>query len=206
MKKLIILTAVGIAALVAAAVAQSVRYGEVDVTYWDDSQVPALAIVGGATAPGLISFAGDNLLKIYGFDGTSRDEMGHFSVQLSHRYREGTAIEPHVHWCRTADPGNAAYTNVVWRLIYAFATPNGVFSQSYTNWGTNAVAAANWTHQITGLGTITNTAAKVSSILVGSITRMQSSDSDTYDGDVGLLGFDVHFQVNTPGSRTQYAK
>jgi hypothetical protein len=175
-------------------------------TYWDDSQVPALAIVAGATAPGLISFSTNELLKIYGFDGASRDELGHFTVQLSHRYDEGTPVKPHVHWCRTADPGAEDRTNVVWRLVYAFQSVNGHFSQTYTNQVTNYVAGTNWVHQISGFTPITNTAATISAILVGSLTRVSQDAGDTYDQDVGLLGFDLHFEVNGFGSDEETSK
>jgi len=174
--------------------------------YWDDTQVPALAVIPGATAPGLITFNGESLLKIYGFDGQGAADYAYFSIQLSHRYKEGTPLEPHVHWCRTADPDSPENTNVVWRLTYSLGDVNGVFTSPVTLSLTNGVAAENWTHQVSDFDTITNTEFGISGIMVGTITRDSSSASDTYTHDAGFLGFDLHFLVDSPGSREEYLK
>ena len=173
---------------------------QLEAAYWDDSQVPALAIVPGATAPGLISFATNDLMKIYGFDGAARDEVAHFTVQLSHRYKEGTPIYPHIHWCRTTDPGDTDRTNVVFKLVYSFQSINGGFTSGGTNSITNYVAGTNWNHQISAFTPITNASANISAVLVGSITRVSTDGGDTYDQDAGFLGFDIHHQVNGFGS------
>jgi hypothetical protein len=95
---------------------------------------------------------------------------------------------------------------VVWRLIYGFQKINGHFSQTYTNQITNYVAGTNWVHQLSSFTPITNDTAGISSVLVGSLTRMSSDGGDTYDKDVGLLGFDIHFQVNGFGSDEETSK
>jgi len=174
--------------------------------HYDDSQVPALAIIGGATAPGLISFAGSDDIKVYGFDGGSRNEVGHFTIQLSHRYREGTPIFPHVHWCQTAAPTTATDTNVVWQLTYTFTGVNQAFADVQTLTVTNGISTTNWFHQASSFAGITNSNANVSSILVGSLTRLATDAADLYDKDAALLGFDVHFQVDSPGSRSEFSK
>ena len=204
MKKLLLLISVAIAAAV---VAQTTRYGkEPDLIYWDDTQVPALGIVLGSTAPGLISFRTNDLLKIYGFDGGGAADFAYFTIQLSHRYKEGTVLHPHVHWCRVDDPDDPANTNVVWRLVYSLGTPLGAFGLSVTNTITNGVAAANWTHQISGFEPITNETFGISGIMVGTITRVSADAGDTYTPDAGFLGFDLHFEVDAPGSREEYIK
>ena len=174
--------------------------------YWDDTQVPALGIIPGATAPGLISFRTNDLLKIYGFDGAGAADYAYFTIQLSHRYKDGTPLHPHVHWCRTGDPDDPGNTNVVWRLVYSLGTPLGAFGLSVTNTITNGVAVANWTHQISGFEPITNETFGISGIMVGTITRVSADAGDTYTPDAGFLGFDLHFEVDAPGSREVYIK
>lgn len=213
MKKIII---TGLVVLAGVAVAQfeppqtgGSFFGQVEYepVYWDDSQVPGLAIVGGATAPGLIDFAGSSTVKVYGFDGGSRDEIAHFSIQLSHKYKEGTALQPHLHWCETADPADPSYTNVVWRLEYSIQNVDGTFSAPTVLLETNSITGTNWTHKIAGFAPdIDGTSLKISSVLVGSVQRVASSASDTYDKDVALLSLDFHHEVDMPGSRETLVK
>lgn len=180
---------------------------EYQPTYWDDSQVPGLAVVGGATAPGLIDFAGSSDVKVYGFDGGSRDEEAHFSIQLSHKYKEGTTLEPHLHWCETAAPANAADTNVVWSMTYSIQNVNGTFSSPTTLLVTNSITGTNWTHRIAGFDPdIDGADLKISSVLVGSVNRLASSASDTYDKDAALLSLDFHYETDAPGSRQTLVK
>lgn len=132
--------------------------------------------------------------------------MAHFTVQLSHRYKEGTPIRPHIHWCRTANPGATDRTNVVWKLVYSFQSVNGNFLSGATNSITNYVATNNWSHQISAFTPITNANATISAILVGSITRVSTDGGDTYDQDAGFLGFDIHHEVNGFGSDEETSK
>jgi hypothetical protein len=176
-------------------------------TYWDDSQVPGLAIVGGSTAPGLINFAGSSDVKVYGFDGGSRDEEAHFSIQLSHAYKEGTDLEPHLHWCETAAPTSASDTNVVWSMTYSIQNVDGTFSAPTTLYATNSITGTNWTHLIAGFDPdIDGADLKISSVLVGSVKRIASNGSDTYDKDAALLSLDFHYQTDAPGSRENLVK
>ena len=174
--------------------------------YWDDSMVPALAIVGGSTAPGLISFATNDALKIYGFDGSGTPDDAYFTLQLPHRVKLGTTISPHVHWCRTSNPGAPERTNVVWELVYSFRHVNGAFTSGATNYCTNYIATTNWVHQVSDFPDITDAEMNLSSIMVGRIRRPSDNTSDTYDQDAGFLGFDVHYLSDSPGSRQEYVK
>jgi len=211
MKKIIVLvaiTSVALAQIIPPAVSSLFRgLIEYSPSYWDDSQVPGLAIVGGSTAPGLIDFAGSSDVKVYGFDGGSRDEEAHFSIQLSHAYKEGTDLEPHLHWCETAAPASAGDTNVVWAMTYSIVNVDGTFSAPTTLYATNAITGTNWTHKIAGFDPdIDGTDLKISSVLVGSVKRIASSASDTYDKDAALLSLDFHYEVDMPGSRTTLVK
>jgi hypothetical protein len=156
-------------------------------TYWDDSMVPALAITGGATAPGLVAFNGSAVTKIYAFDGSGTPDDAQIGVQFSHRIKPGAVIHPHVHWCQVEAPSNAAYTNVVWKLSYSLAPVNGAFGTEAVVTGTNGISTTNWFHQVTGLTPITNSLVGISTILIGNITRASDEAADIYDKEAGFL-------------------
>jgi hypothetical protein len=53
---------------------------------------------------------------------------------------------------------------------------------------------------------LTATGKKISSILICRIWRDGGKPNDTYQSDAGLLFLDFHYQLDTYGSRDEYAK
>jgi hypothetical protein len=169
---------------------------------WVDSMVPATAFALGASAPSLTAF--NSGPSVYFFDN-NQDDLVHFAVQLNHDYIEGTPIYPHVHWAETATTG--AGTNIVFQLTYQWAGINKAFPATATINVTNSVTSTNFVHKISGFGSITNTSAGISSVLIGTIKRLASSaTADNYDKGIALLGFDVHYQVDSLGSSLETSK
>lgn len=176
-------------------------------TYWDDAFAGALTLRTAASAPDLLALdTGSTTTNtvLYGFDA-STEEMGYLTIQLPHRYKEGTDIRPHLHWCQTAAP-SGSNTNVVWGIEYTLAAIGGTFAATTTTYATNGVSATNWKHQITSLPTITGAGLGISSVVNVRIFRAAASASDTYGSDAGFLGFDIHHEVDSPGSRSESAK
>jgi hypothetical protein len=62
-----------------------------------------------------------------------------------------------------------------------------------------------YAHQITGFGSRTKTGALISSIFAGTLTRITNGATD-YTGEAYLLGFDVHYKIDTLGSNNQTSK
>lgn len=172
---------------------------------WDDTQVPALAFKTGATAPGFEAFCPSGTLLCYTFAGAGTDDQVYFTVQLPHSYKEGTDIYPHVHWAETATTG--AGTNVVWGLEYSWANVAGTFGAPSTIYVTNSVSGTNWKHSLSSFPTITGTSKTVSSILVCRMFRnANTATADDYDQSAACLGFDIHYQIDTLGSKNETSK
>jgi len=136
---------------------------------------------------------------------TTVDQL-YFTCQLPHRWLEGSPLHPHLHWSRTANPGSASATNVVWGLEFNFAAIDGTFLAPTTLRITNGVASANWVHQLSAFASITHATNKLSSVLVGRIFRDATSNADTYDQNVALLSFDIHIIQNSLGSTEEVIK
>lgn len=181
-------------------------------TMWADLSIFPDATGKGTSSPLLtpITFAGSTLYNLWDFtDATSKEVF--FVVQLPHSYREGSDLLPHVHWMTYS--GIADNTNKVqWRLDYSIATIGTVFPATTTLTGNQLVAgittfAAN-EHLITSLGTIVGTNLKISDILICRLSRDATSGNaaDTFVGDAGLLSMDFHYEMDTNGSRDQFAK
>ena len=175
-----------------------------DATVWDDLRVSAQATKVGATAPGWVAFLAAGNLLTYGFDGGGvRVEEVHFNVQLPHSYKHGSDIYPHVHW----SPTTANAGNVVWQLEYTWANINGTFGAATTIASTaDAAGGTAWVHNMATFAAITGTGKTLSSMLVCRLFRDGSHGSDTYADDAALLEFDIHYEMDTVGSRQVAAK
>ena len=173
-------------------------------TLWEDARVAASSVkINPATSkPDIGAFpTGATYTKTYLFDGASRETVT-FALQLSHKWKEGTILHPHVHWAATSV--EVAKT-VIWELNYSIANINGVFGAEVTRSGTFGAEDTVANKQIlTSLEDIDGTGYLISAMIVGALSRR--GDLDTYTADVALLEFDLHFEVNSPGSRELFTK
>lgn len=64
---------------------------------------------------------------------------------------------------------------------------------------------ADW-HFITPLPSISMTGKKISCILLIRLSRVGGNGDDDYGEDARLLEFDIHYQVDSFGSRFEYVK
>jgi hypothetical protein len=178
-----------------------------DATVWDDLRISGASSRLGATAPSLSAFLGAGGIKALTFDSGQHDEV-HFEVQLPHNWKEGSNIYPHVHWTpTTADAGN-----VVWQLDYTWASHSGTFGAAATMASAATAAGGTaWVHKMTdllegGKNYIAGTGQGISSMLVCRLHRDAGKGADTLAAAVAFLEFDVHFEIDTLGSRTPTAK
>ncbi len=182
---------------------------ELQEAVWEDLRI----------IPGAFEFAGvsDPTLQAWqpGGAGTtfrvlkfqSGDEV-FFTCQIPHIYKEGTDIKAHIHWT-PADRGNEESGNTVaWKLDYSWANINAVFLSSSTVDMTATCTGTDDYHEKTATATITGTGKTISSMLV---CRLYRDAGDTWVGLTAaqspvLLEFDVHFQIDTIGSRQELIK
>jgi hypothetical protein len=142
------------------------------------------------------------------FSASSEEEL-YFTVQLPHSYKIGSALYPHVHW--TTVTGTPSGTNVVWGLEYTVVGFGGQFPTTTIMTGNslNSVVgtpSGTGQHLITSLGTMAGTGLGISTVLVCRLFRATGDANDTFANEVGLLGFDFHYEKDTQGSRQEFVK
>jgi hypothetical protein len=173
-------------------------------TVYDDLTVsPLAAKTPAADYPGFAEFPAGSQTFGYYFDAAS-DECVYFSLQLPHKYKEGTALHPHVHWA----PTNTDTGDVVWQLDYTIKSMSGTYgasSQIYINDAGDGTALK---HQVVSFSTISGSGLTISAIMFGKLCRDANGTNatDSYNADAVLLAFDLHIELDTLGSRSEGAK
>jgi hypothetical protein len=171
----------------------------VEAGYWEDLRFPSQGInPAGSAAPPTVddtTFPGTLLFA------SGADNLIGGVAQLPHGWQRGTAIRPHVHWCKTT----SAAGTVAWRLRYTWADIGGTFG-AYSAWDTatsgvpnsdtaNKHALANFTEltPATGVGE--------SSMIIWELMRDVSEDD--YGANARLLELDFHYQTNKSGTKSE---
>ena len=199
-------------------------------TVWDDLRVEPTVRGTGSNNPGFEKWFDDAGLAIVSAAGTSRgtflysfsDELTasekevFFTAQLPHSWA-GTAVGIHVHWVGSHMDTTAA---PVWGLEYnwreigaQFSTSSIVYTdgKNYTGDATFDTNITSGTHYLSIFSSLSPTTSQdgISSVLVGRLFRFSGNVSDTYDvssNKCGLLYIDIHYEINSLGSNTEYTK
>lgn len=142
------------------------------------------------------------------------DDYLTMTVQMSHRWKTGSTIYPHLHWWQTA----AAMPNLL--IGYRWQYENKAKTTAWTNLA-HSDNAFTWStgtlNQITKFGSITPTTdAALSDCVQFRIYRDVSGASTLFpDGaevdaktqdDVYAVSFDIHFEIDQAGSDEEYVK
>lgn len=163
------------------------------IPQWGDMLGPATLGKTNASAPGF-----DTTTCGASYSGT-QDQILYYAFQIPHGYVEGTAMEPHVHWLQTA--ADTVHWQLYWRVCQ-----NG---DDCGGWQTalpmqNAFPYVSGTvHQITKLGRMDMTGTRVSAVIQCKLMRLVALDEA---GAQVMTSFDIHYQINSFGSATEYAK
>jgi hypothetical protein len=130
------------------------------------------------------------------------------TVQMPHAWAEGTAIFPHVHWTKTsADPGD-----VVWGFRFRFSnfgevltamSPMFTFSEPQNLTVDHDLEDE---HLITSLTVLPMADQSISTVVLLEVCRAATEVEDTYPEDARMLGVDIHFLANQPGSVLIHSK
>jgi hypothetical protein len=181
-------------------------------TVWDDMMVfPDATGQSSSTAPvyGLFkNNSGSQGVWLWWFSEATEQEV-YFTLQIPHSYKEGSTLYPHVHW--TTKDATPTGSNVVWAVEYTVIAIGGIFPSTSTITGNTVISGigtptGTGQHLINSLGTITGTGLGISTIICGRLYRKVSDANDTFNKPVGLLGFDIHFEKDTEGSRNEFTK
>jgi len=178
-------------------------------TSWDDLKFPATAInpPGQATDPDVEADTG---LLLFAAAGT---ELIFTLAQMPHAWSEGSDISPHVHWTKTT----SAAGDVAWKLRYQILPIGQVGSGTGVDGGTVTSPVSGtpdndtaWEHLITSFDGIQMSDASsvygLSTCILFELTRVGGDAADTYGADARLLEFDVHYQIDSLGSESEFVK
>jgi hypothetical protein len=150
---------------------------------WDDIRTAGESTRPGATAPAVAAFG------------------------PSGSWKEGSNIYPHVHWT----PVSATAGNVVWQFDYSWANINGTFGAPTTiAFLPTAAGGTAWVHKLTRPAVapyyISGAGMTISSMLICRLHRDAGAGSDTLAANVAFLEFDLHYQSDSTGSRSELTK
>lgn len=174
-----------------------------DATVYDDLMPNSVSVGGGSSAPSFTVYNGGNL-RAYEFIGASTTKDINMTFQMSHSYKEGSNIEPHLHlYIPSASTGDIKFTlTYTWQNVSA----TGVVSETVTSATYTVPATTVQQNRMISLGTVAGTGKTISSIFSCNIKRDPTDAADTFTSSVWLLGADIHYEINTIGSRTTTAK
>jgi hypothetical protein len=189
---------------------------------WDDIRFPVTSgRTGVSNPPTLLKFIAGSGSSVGVFTFVFADEAVEgneeqvwFQVQLPHSWKEGTEIEPHVHWAVNADGSSGEFPK--FGLEFAWVNIGELYSVTTTIVTDASTAGAATTsgddvilaykHYISDFPGIDGTGRFISSMLMCRFFRNSShADDDLADG-VFVLELDFHYQINTFGSRQEYIK
>lgn len=185
---------------------------KLQTTVYDElPPTPITAAKLGSSAPTLATFVGN--IEQYTFDATNDYVIG--ATEITHKYKEGTNIHPHIHWATNGSEVSA--TGVKWQLEYTIAnmdatkTTGSSFSTAVTISTETAIPArtADRTHMYTDLTDISGSGSsfylRIGSYICWKFNRIAAiATAPATDPFALAVGF--HCQCDTIGSRTETVK
>jgi hypothetical protein len=170
-----------------------------DATGWEDLRFPATQL---RVNPTINKPVFDFVNVGYLFDSETTETL-FMLAQMPHSWKEGSSIEPHIHW----QPSTTTIGNVLWQLEYKWTNVNDVESGSWQIISVlSPTSEITLKHQISSFGLIPANDKKISSILTMKLSRIGGDVSDSYNADTILKEFDIHYEIDMIGSRQPYIK
>lgn len=171
-------------------------------TVWDDLRAPATAINPTGTAVAATVNVDDGTFAFA--NGANQTVVASF--QLPHAWKEGSSIDIHVHWAKTT----SAAGTVKWQMKYEW-TNIGATRAGFSSFvdGSEYVSNSDTAgkHAIFSFPLVAGTGKTVSSQLIIVLQRLSSgAGADTYGAPATLMELDVHYQMDTVGSKQEYIK
>ena len=168
-------------------------------TVWDDLRFPATAV---RVNPATLKPDFDETNIGYSFDAAGTETLL-IIAQMPHKWKTGSTIVPHVHW----QPLTNATGKVYWEMAYKWTNYTEVETAGWATVNVLSLAAgATGTHQIASFGDVSGTGKTLSSIISIKLARVGGATSDTHSGEALLKEFDIHYEINSLGSREEYVK
>ncbi len=134
-----------------------------------------------------------------------------FTIQLPHRYVEGTDLYPHIHWTPHTQGNEESGNTVNWAIEYTIASPLTQFPVETSLSLQGTCSGTDHWHEVAdngGVAVISGSGLTISTIISGRVYRDVGdswSDNDP-DKRPGLLHLDFHVLMDTIGSAKIYTK
>jgi hypothetical protein len=174
-----------------------------NATAWNDLTASSLAFASGTNAPTLTEITTGTWVQCYNY--AVANDISFTSLQMAHNYAEGTDAEPHIHY--SIDGNGVSTDTVVLRVsINWFNVGAAIGAATTTDYKIPMGSKTADTHYIYDLNALTGTGKTLSSVFTVRIERLQNSGSDTYNNWFCIHDFDVHYQIDGFGSRSEYVK
>ena len=164
-------------------------------TVWDDLLGPATSTKQGSTFKPDFDYT-DIIIK---FLPNSPSEKLYYSLQLTHDWKQGSTIYPHVHYIQESN------NYPIFKMDYRWLE----LGSQIPNWQTYIMDTPVFTytsgaiHQLaTNTTGISGVGYTLSSILQLTLYR----DDNIYPGICKMLSFDIHIEKDTLGSFTDFQK
>ncbi len=138
---------------------------------------------------------------VYGYVFSNGDEAI-ITIQMPHKWKEGTTIYPHIHFMCTSDVDPTDKFGVEFEYTWVDIGEDFAGNTTLTTTDIDTGVDTDDMHQVGYIPTagIDGTGHTISSILLCRIKRVAAT-SDDYAGGIAFLDFDVHYQIDTIGSR-----
>ena len=130
------------------------------------------------------------------------------SYQLSHKWKIGSAIHPHIHWVQ------AASKTPNWLIQYRWQILGGAKVTAWTNYKSNINVMTYTSGTMTQIshdgGISSPVGAGASDIIQIRLIRDTTNASglftgaDNYSGTVSVLACDIHIEMNRLGTNNEY--
>ena len=169
-------------------------------TTWDDLRAPA----SGINPPGLVS---DPARAEDGSFSFSHNAINLIAIvfQMPHSWKEGSAIEPHIHWYKTTDAAGIP----LWEMRYKISKI-GELSTAWSSWlpvtHISTDPGSTQRHTISAFAEIDMTDYTLSTMLLIQVRRNATDAADNYEATASFLEFDIHYQLDGLGSFEEYIK
>jgi len=166
-----------------------------NASMWDDLRFPSTQTKLGSNLKPDFDQTNVGLL----FPQNDATEVVYVNVQMSHTYKIGTSIFPHVHFVQSAA------TVPVFKMAYRWYDKGASAIAAFTTIATTGLVfpyTSGSIHQVAVFPNIVPTVVGLSSMLDIKLYR----EDNVVTGDVLVKEFDIHYEIDSLGSRAVETK
>lgn len=179
------------------------------LTTWNDWN----ASISGAKVPAANAPTWNALVgNLYAYQFAVNDYIYMEAQEFLHDWKEGTDVQVHIHWA-TGGLNDATVRGVKWEVEYSVCNPvEGAFgATAYTGTTTASqefsipAAQPDRTHRVGTIATISGANLRIGAQIVMRLRRIAAAATAPAANPFGI-SFGLHYESDTPGSRSVFTK